>query len=435
MRRLARGATLAAAVVTALLPLAAAAATAAIAVTCLVAAPAHAAEATGETWGDIAQEMSAILDEAYATYQGGDATAAKDQVDNAYYGYYEKLGFEKVVMAHVSGAAATDAEYEFGLIKKGMLAGDPEAEVREHIDILAAMLADQAQRLDGDSDSPIAALGKSLIIILREGFEAILVVGAIVAYLVKSGNRDKLRTVYAGAGVALLASIALAVAINALSALAGANQEIIEGVTVLIAVAMLIWVSNWIASKVDAAAWTGYIRAQTRASLGGGSAFSLAFVAFLAVFREGAETILFYQALRTQAGGQGAMLWLGLGIGIVALIGVYLAIRFLAIRIPTGPFFITTSALLAVMAVAFAGSGIKELQEGGVVSITPIDAVPSVDLLGIYPSAETLAAQAVVMILVITGFVLGLRTSRRARGAMDTTTSHLSPDTPLETAS
>ncbi|MDR1151873.1 MAG: FTR1 family iron permease, partial [Bifidobacteriaceae bacterium] len=265
-------------------------------------------------------------------------------------------------------------------------------------------------------------------------FEAILVVGAIVAYLVKSDNRDKLRTVYAGAGIALLASVGLAVAINALSALAGANQEIIEGVTVLIAVAMLIWVSNWIASKADAAAWTGYIRAQTQASLSSGSAFSLAFVAFLAVFREGAETILFYQALRSQAHGQETMLWLGLGIGIVALVGVYIAIRFLAIRIPTGPFFIATSALLAIMAVAFAGSGIKELQEGGVVSITPLDAMPSIDLLGVYPSAETLAAQAVALVLVVAGFVLGLRKARKARTAIDPNLSHLSPDKQLETA-
>ncbi|MDR0433084.1 MAG: FTR1 family iron permease [Bifidobacteriaceae bacterium] len=402
-----------------------------------IAAPAVAAAAEGEhsSWGEVAQEMGEILDGAYATYTTGDATAAKDEVDVAYYGYYEKLGFEKVVMAHVSGAAATEAEYEFGLIKKAMLAGEPDTVVRSHVDTLNAILVDQAQQLDGSSDSPIAALGKSLIIILREGFEAILVVGAIVAYLVKSGNRPKVRTVYVGAGIALLASVGLAVAVNALTGLAGANQEIIEGVTVLLAVAMLVWVSNWIASKADAAAWTGYIRGQTQASLTSGSAISLAFVAFLAVFREGAETILFYAALRSQSSGQDTMIWAGLAVGIVLLAGVYLAIRFLAIRIPTGPFFIATSGLLAIMAVAFAGSGIKELQEGGAIQITPLPGVPTVDLLGIYPSAETLATQAGVLALVVAGFWLGLRKARRARdGIVRNETQEVSPDKQLETA-
>jgi high-affinity iron transporter len=295
------------------------------------------------------------------------------------------------------------------------------------------MLADQAEQLDGGSNSPMAALAGSLLIILREGFEAILVVGAIVAYLVKSGNRDKLRTVYVGAGLALAASVLLAVAVNALTQLAGANQEIIEGVTVLAAVAMLIWVSNWIASKADAAAWTGYIRAQTQTSVTRGSVWSLAFVAFLAVFREGAETILFYQALRaSSSGGSGAMIWLGLGIGILLLVGIYLAIRFLAIRIPTGPFFVATSVLLAVMAVAFAGAGINELQEGGVVAITAVNAVPSIDLLGIYPSVQTLVTQAVVLAAVSAGIVLGLRHARRARTTRVTAIDQL-PERELET--
>ncbi|MDR1426201.1 MAG: FTR1 family protein, partial [Bifidobacteriaceae bacterium] len=264
----------------------------------LTAPAAHAADTDAATWNEVAEEMSDVLDNAYSIYLDGDATAAKDEVDVAYYGYYEKLGFEKVVMAHVSGAAATEAEYEFGLIKKAMLAGAADTEVRGHIDTLSALLYDQARQLDGDSSSPWAALGGSLLIILREGLEAILVVAAIVAYLVKSSNRDKLRTVYAGVGIALLASVGLAIAINALTNLAGANQEIIEGITVLLAVAMLVWVSNWIASKADSTAWTGYIRSQTDASLSRGSSVSLAVVAFLAVFREGAETILFYQALR-----------------------------------------------------------------------------------------------------------------------------------------
>jgi high-affinity iron transporter len=125
--------------------------------------------------------MEAVLDGSYDTYVGGDAEAAKDEVDEAYFGYYEKLGFEKTVMAYLSGARASAVEYEFALTKKAMLAGDPDAEVREHLDTLIGMLREDAVALDGADGSASGTFLKSLLIILREGAEAILVVAAIIA--------------------------------------------------------------------------------------------------------------------------------------------------------------------------------------------------------------------------------------------------------------
>ncbi|MDR1393867.1 MAG: FTR1 family iron permease [Bifidobacteriaceae bacterium] len=376
------------------------------------------ANAAGETWADVVTEMSGILEESWGLYQDGQIKEAKAEVDQAYYGYYEKLGFEKVVMAHISGQSASAAEYEFALIKKEMSAEDHSQEVRDHIDQLLVILEDQASQLDGSSQSAWQTLVEALIVILREGFEAILVLGAIIAYLIKSGYSSSLRIVYAGAGLALLASAGLAIAINAIAALGGANQEITEGVTVLIAMVMLVWVSNWILAKSEAGAWSHYIQTKTAASVSRGSVYSLAAVAFLAVFREGAETILLYQALRARAGSAQNMLWLGLGIGAVLLVGVYLAIRYLSIRIPLRPFFLATSGVLAVLAVSFAGSGIKELQEGGVVSVTPISGAPSIDLLGIYPSAETLGAQGLVLVaMVVLGFLAVIRGRRQVQAA------------------
>jgi high-affinity iron transporter len=374
------------------------------------------AHADPATWNDVVDEMNQILETAYTTYQAGDLNQAKQHVDDAYYGYYEKLGFEKVVMAHISGAQASKAEYEFALIKQGIAAGGPDADIRTHIDTLQGLLRGQANQLDGAQSNPWATFAAALLIILREGFEAILVVGAVIAYLVKSQNQDKLRPVYAGVVLALVASVLLAVAINAITALGGANQEIIEGATVLVAVVMLVWVSNWIMSKSDAEAWATYIKAKTDASVSRGSTFSLAFVAFLAVFREGAETILLFKAL--QAGGSdGTMIWLGLGIGLVLLVGVYLAIRYLSIKIPLRPFFLATSVLLAILALTFAGSGIKELQEGDVIPVTPLSGVPTVDLLGIYPTAQTLGCQAVVLALMATLLIASYRKARAARPA------------------
>ncbi|MDR0436532.1 MAG: FTR1 family iron permease [Propionibacteriaceae bacterium] len=364
------------------------------------------ASETKTTWTSIATEMNSILDEAVALFDAGDLNTARDRVNDAYYGYYEAKGFEKVVMAHVSGQSATQAETEFGVIKKAISAGaSGAADVYSHVAALKQLLLDQARALDGPAPSFGQLCWNALVILLREGVEAILVLGAIIAYLVKSGQRETLPTIYAGAGFAVAASIGLAVAINAITALAGASQEVIEGVTILGAVVMLIWVSNWIAQKASASAWTAYIQERTATSLASGSVTALAAVSFLAVFREGAEVILLFQALRMQAGTLTAPLWLGAGLGFVALVVVYLAIRVLSLRIPLRPFFLVTSALLALMALTFAGSGIAELQEGDVLPTTLVSGVPHIDWLGVYPTVETLSAQGFVLVI-ITGLAL-----------------------------
>jgi high-affinity iron transporter len=378
------------------------------------------AESEHDSWGAMAETMDGVLEAAYAAFQGGDLEGGRDGVNDAYYSYYEAGGFEKTVMAYVSGSAATEVEYEFGVIKKLMLDGGPDAEVRQHIDTLETMLDEQAATLDGSkgSASPTKLFADALLIMLREGFEAILVLGAIIAYLVKSGARKRLPLVWTGAGLAVAASFALAIAVNAITALAGANQEIIEGATVLLACAMLIWVSTWMAAKAGGERWSAYL--QSKAATSNRSVWGLAGVAFLAVFREGAEVILLVQALRAQAGASSGMVWAGLGAGAVALVFVYLAIRLLSIRLPLRPFFMATSVLLAVMAVSFAGSGVKELQEGDALGMTPLSGCPTISLLGIYPTAEGLIAQVIALAVVVAGF-FAVHRRNRARAALTPT--------------
>lgn len=380
------------------------------------AAPSAGATVTAErrTWNDVADEMEAVLDAAYEVYRAGDREAAKATVDRAYFGSYEKLGFEKTVMSHVSGNRAAAVEYRFSAVKRAMTDGAPNVEVRDALDALAVMLHEDADRLDGTPENAVAILLGSLAIIIREGFEAILVVGAIIAYLIKSGHRDKVRAVYGGALAALVASVVLAVLLENLPALTGAGQEIIEGTTMLVAAAMLFYVTNWMLSKAESRAWTGYIRARTDVSLSRGSVLSLAFVAFLAVFREGAETILFYQALLGRTTSHLDMVWLGLGIGLILLVIVYVLIRALGLRLPLTQFFLGTSILLAVMVFVFVGGGIKELQEGDVVPVSPVPGFPSVDLLGIYPTIQTVSAQAAVLVLLLATAGLAYRRGRRA---------------------
>ncbi|MDR1232393.1 MAG: FTR1 family protein, partial [Spirochaetaceae bacterium] len=134
--------------------------------------------------------------------------------------------------------------------------------------------------------------------------------------------------------------------------------------------------------------------------------------AFLAVFREGAEVILFYQALAAQTDTYSNMIWLGLGIGLVVLVGIYIAIRVLSLRLPLKPFFLGTSALLFLMSVTFLGNGIKELQEGNAIGVTPLPFSGSVDILGIYPTAETLFPQAILLAVTIATFVIQMRRNK-----------------------
>ncbi|MDR3325367.1 MAG: FTR1 family iron permease [Spirochaetaceae bacterium] len=365
-------------------------------------------------WTKTADEMAAVLERAYQVYRAGDAKGAKDQVDVAYFQYYEKVGFEKIVMARLSGERASVVEYQFAAAKKAITRGDAEEAVKASLDLLASYLKEDAEALDGEPESAWGVFLASLLIILREGFEAILIVGAIVAYLIKSGNKKKTTPVYWGSLIALVLSVVMAALLSALTSTAsGQNQEIIEGATMLLAVVVLFYVSNWMVSKSEAEAWSTYIEGKVQGSIERGSMFSLAFAAFLAVFREGAEVILFYQALLAGNQEHLNMIWLGLAVGAVALVVVYVLIRVLSLRLPLKPFFLGTSVLLFLMSIAFTGSGVKELQEGNVIGVTMLPWNFTVDLLGVYPTLETLLPQALLLAATAWTFVHQIRKNRR----------------------
>ncbi|MDR1030168.1 MAG: FTR1 family iron permease [Treponema sp.] len=368
-----------------------------------------------ESWNAMVDEMRDVINESYDIYLSGDVDAAKAQVDVAYYGYYEKFGFEKTVMAYISGSRAAKVEYQFSLVKKAMTNRASQEEIRAGLDALVEFLRDDANQLDGKGESAIGVFLGSLLIIVREGFEAIIIVGAIIAYLIKSGNQKSTRSVYWGSLIALVLSVAMAWLLNSLAgATTGQNQEIIEGATMLLAVGVLFYVSNWMVSKSEAGAWSHYIEGKVQQGIKRSSMFSLAFAAFLAVFREGAETILFYQALLANTQTYINMVWLGLGIGCVALVVIYILIRVLSIKLPLKPFFLGTSILLFIMSIAFTGSGIKELQEGNVIGVTPVAWLGSVDILGIYPTLETLIPQLVLLAVTVVTFVIQIRRNRAA---------------------
>ncbi|MBQ8941660.1 MAG: FTR1 family protein [Firmicutes bacterium] len=412
-------------------------------------------EGTYANWTELAEKMEEVLEGVKQYYADGDAENAFDQMNRTYYSFYEVEGFEKSAKSYIKASRKTEVEFQFSKIKSAIKKGEPQETVNEYVDGLAAMLKEDAKILDvkfgyateesadtsnesTDNASTAASSGglnsgsnsfatflACFGIILREGFEAILVVGAIIAYLVKSGNKDKLRAVYLGSVIAIFASFAAAMLLNALKLANSANQEIIEGVTALIAVLVLFYVSNWMVSKAEAEAWTKYIEGQVSASVETGSLFTLGFTAFLAVFREGAEVILFYQPLLAE--GNPSMVWAGFATGCVVLVIVFLAIRFLSIKLPIKPFFLGTSILMFIMSISFLGSGIKELIEGDVIMMTSPDwlaaIIPSNDLfdvLGIYPCLQTLIPQFILLTITLLIFAMTKwkRNSRVEAGIM-----------------
>jgi len=355
-------------------------------------------------WGKVVDKIDKTLTQSLEVYSKGDVEKAKDIVNEAYYGIFEKEGMEIAVKSKISGKRVGIEEYKFVAIKKMMTNKAPEAQIKKESDALVKMLREDVVQMGGKAESnPFETLLAAFLILVREGFEAILVIGAIAAYLIKSGHEQKTRVVYYSSAAAVLASILTAVLLQQVFDIGGANQEILEGATMLLAVVVLVSVSHWMIGKVEGRAWQNYIEGKVQDAVSGGSMLSLGAAAFLAVYREGAETVLFYQALFSDAGDQSEMIWGGFGLGCLALVAIFLMVRYGSMKIPLKPFFLGTSILMYVLAISFAGGGVKELQEGGAVSVTVIPGMDSIDILGIYPTWETLLPQIALVLLAVAG--------------------------------
>ena len=378
-------------------------------------------EGRGErTWTEVAAEMTALINSGVDKAANGDGDGGADDVNKAYYGYYEKLGFEKTVMSAISGDRVSVVENQFKVVRKAMVSGASASEVRSAADTLISYIQEDAATLDGgaaQSISPIKAFftgsfGQALIL-LREGLEAILVVAAIIAYLIKAGMKDRVKHIYAGIVLGLVGSGIVAVLFAFLYNSASAHQEILEGVVALVAMGMLLFTSNWMLSKSSVESWNRYIKDRTEASISDGGFWALASLSFLAVFREGAETVLFYEALFTMDPGGKASIWQGFAVGVVLLVAIFLLIRFTSVKIPLRPFFAVTSFLMAVLVVIFAGGGAHALYEGDLIPGTYVPGWPTYDYLGIYPYKQTLGFQAFMLLVVIVLSVASVLHRRR----------------------
>ena len=340
-----------------------------------------------------ARNVIVQLEQSLDAARSGRAADAGDKAFDAYIAF-EPL--ERTARAKNPGLV-TSMERQFADFKAAVRSNDVRGAERVR-DAIEATLP-EVVALSAPAGSGVEAFWQSFLIILREGFEAILVIGAIVAFLIKTGHRDRLRSIWTGVVMGVVGSAVTAVVLKTLLSAVPASKELIEGVSLLLAVAVLFSVSYWLISKVEAAKWQQFIKEKVSAALEQGGGRALVFVAFLAVYREGAETALFYQALFNEGPNVAMPLSLGIAAGFVALAVIFTLFYRFGVKIPLRPFFSVTSVLLYYMAFAFTGKGIKELQEGNLIPLSAIRGFPHVEWLGLYPTWQGVLAQLVLLLL------------------------------------
>lgn len=403
-------------------------------------------------WVEVADAMSVHLNDAYDKYEPNNDDAKKaatDAVNVAYFKFYEKIGFEKTTMSAISGQRGSEVEHQFYRAKKSIKDNCEKSELREELDTLIRYLHEDANTLDGNagsesketenmSDSQLfGALLSELTrrygtffavlgLTLREGLEAILVVAAIAAYLTKTNSRTYLKGVYIGAIVGIVFSIVLAQVFNIIARTvgeveSGVGQEVFEGIAMFLAVIVLFYVSNWMLSKSEVEVWNKYIQNKVEQSISKGSMLTLAFTSFLAVAREGAELILFFQGMRSSISKNPMHMWLGLALATIILVIVYYLIAKVSIRLPLKPFFTFTSTLMFILCLSFVGKGVGELQEADVIGRTIVPWMNgwSFEALGIYDRYENLIPQIILLIVTIISIIYQYRRNKKIRFEME----------------
>ena len=354
------------------------------------------------------------LGEARAAYAQGNREGARQLAISAYL-----EGFELVerTLDNVDAQLRVEVEHEMMALRTTIGEGKPVVEVEAQIGRIGAMLDRVHEKLSAGSVSPASAFVSSLLILLREGLEAIVVLAAILAFVRKTGRRDALPYIHIGWIAAFALGAITWLVANYVLGISGASREMTEGVTALLAAAMLLYVGYWLHNKSYAAAWSSFIRTQVNQALGKQTLWAMASISFLAVFRELFEIILFYETLWVQVGpeGHGPVLG-GIAVAAALLAATGWAILRYSVRLPIGPFFSVTSALLGIMAVVFVGNGTAALQEAGVVDSTHVNFV-TVPVLGIHGTAQGLLMQCLVLALLVIGVLVSRRKALSASPA------------------
>ncbi len=341
------------------------------------------------------------LNNSQVAYKNGERVHAIKLILDAYLTGIEPL--EPLVLQK-DRALITTIEDEFSRLRHAIQSSRPLDEVNERYhDLNKSLVAVQAALEPSKSQKGFLFI-QSVAIILREGVEATLLVALMITYLVTAGYHDLKKYVALGATIGVLLGALTWLASRVFVTISPFQQEALEGVTSLLAAAVLFSVSFWIIHKIDLYKWKSFIRSQAEKALGSGSGFALAFAAFLAVFREAFETVLFYQVLWLRSDADHSSLFLGFILGLAALAILVVLIFKIGLRLPLKPFFTITGALLGLLAFVFAGYGVRELQNIGVMRETLLPWTLSIEFLEIHSTLEGLTLQFGILLSFLLGW-------------------------------
>jgi high-affinity iron transporter len=322
-------------------------------------------------------------------------------------------GFEPVepALAAKDDALFNKIEKDMGLYR-GAIGSGNAAEARSIEMRLQSLLSQAEDALGSTNEDPMSVFAGALMILLREGVEALLIIVAMIAFLKKAGRQDVLPYVHGGWVAALASGGATWAVATYLVDISGASRELTEGFSALFAAVILLAVGIWMHQKSMAGRWQAYVKEKLTVALNKRSAATMLFsLSFITVYREVFETVLFYAALWTE--GNGAYLLAGLGVGVVILAIIALIMLRTSARLPISQFFAASSALVAILAVILTGKGVGALQKAGIFHTTPLS-FPRIDLLGIYPSMQTMLAQATILLVIVLSIIFNKRLTRQS---------------------
>lgn len=357
----------------------------------------------------VSKDIKIALTNILENYEEKGSLVSIDELQSVYLDIFEASGMESKIGA-VDTNLKLDIESKFTQCVALMKSGASKEELNKSFDILSDTIESSLDKIS--NTSPIFLFLAAFGILLREGLEAIIILVAIVSYLIQSGNKNHLNIAYNALGVGIFLSFVTAFLIYYFfKEFAGQFRELLEGITILVAVLLLIYVGFWLLHKANDKKWSNFIKGKTQEAISKNSARTLWLTVFLAVFREGAETVLFYQALLfdAQTSADFSAIFGGLIVAAILLVIIYFALKAGAVKIPIKLFFIVTSYIIFYMCFVFTGKGISELIEAKLFLPTLLPQnwqFEPITWLGLFPYKETLLPQILVLIILVIGILI-----------------------------
>jgi high-affinity iron transporter len=392
-----------------------------------LAAPALAADSSLERGRQEIEKSRVLLGESLDALKAGDRDKAYALSRDAYLNHFE---FVEIPLRLRNPNLVLDTEFKYAKLRNDIRDGESVGKIRSDTAVVRAALVDVDRELARKGlAAPAVAFGFSFSILFREGVEAVLLIAILLGSLAAGSASNYKRPLALGVGAAIAATAVLFVLATLVIDIAPLSRELLEAVTALVAVAVLIVVSFWLVSRLEHRRRMEFMRARVASAMAAGTTAAFVGLGFTAVFREGFETVLFYQALALFA--EGLILWVVLGavVAAIALAGVGYAILKLGKQLPLRPMLITGAAVLLLLSVAFVGNAVRSLQSADYLAANPVDwprlPVFLAELTGIHPTTQGLVVQAVFLAVYVVGalYIFAWQPARRRRRVGETATA------------